>query len=435
MTELRSFTAWIYRPYVDLGPAPPRAPYHAYGVEFARRNLMEAADIPRTLTSTGPAFRAELGWILRLPAGHFASQSVFDVEPGGRSAAWESLCAQTEEFAGLSVSRQLRVAWLLLKLGFFDDVRRLLPTAVIDSDRLSRSPEDAGLALVRSFTDLHSDRYDPKVFEAIATYAPPSTVKVEALYQLVLFHSKYLGDLDSTNLWMAPFLAAIEEIAPSVGHYVHMQLMSLYHRVGGFVPMMQRDKDGVAREMGLAEEYAATMPRDTLEHQIGADEMTYYMLESRVKEALWLGDIALAEERAERLTALSPNDARGWLTFGQVLLEKGDYSGALQDYVTAVRLAPPGVEVALFMEGQCREALGDLEGACNAYMRCLDADPFAISAAESLLNVATAIGASSISAWAARHIELLPNLTSENARKSSREFYRQAPAPTDTAAK
>jgi tetratricopeptide (TPR) repeat protein len=159
--------------------------------------------------------------------------------------------------------------------------------------------------------------------------------------------------------------------------------------------------------------------------------MLYPVLESRTKEAMWMGDLDLAAERARSLIQLSPQDPRASLHYGEVLLERGEVEQALRAYCDSARFSPPGREIAMFMAGQCYEELGDLESACDAYVAALETDPLGISTAERLEAVADRMGCAALLEWVRSLLAGLRELQ-EHARPQRGEPYKNLPAPLES---
>jgi tetratricopeptide (TPR) repeat protein len=409
MSLFRNPVYWLYRPYVDLGPHPSRPPHHVLGIDFAYRSLAEERDLPRLQASLNPSFRTVLIEQGQLDAYDVASPQA--LPPELRTERWDALCGWVEHFPDLGQKAQVRVVWLLAKMCFFGEVTRLLPDSVLNDAALS--PNHASLAYVRSWSRFRMQLDDPHQpysiaeFERIANEAPPGIAQIDAHYQLVSQSAKYAGDLAATEYWQVKHRESIERWRADSDEFHYKLLMSRFHRIGGFIPQMRRDGPETVQEMQLAEDYARAMPRPDEMHSIGADEMLYPVLESRIKEALWVGDPDQARRRAIEITELAPHDPRAWLHRGQVHVETGEIEAALRAYQHAGRYSPPGREVAYFMVGQCQEKMGDIESACDSYTASLQADPYAISSAEALETVAGKLGATSICDWARQRCEVL----------------------------
>jgi tetratricopeptide (TPR) repeat protein len=404
----QTFTQWMFRAYLDLGPVPREAPHHVHGLDFGVRALMEGRSYPRIQSALNRSFRDVLIRCTGL--------SQYDIEDPQvlpkalRTERWQSLCDHLESFHGLPSTVQVRVAWLLGKICLHNHLLALVPAPPPD-DRIAKDGDSASLAYLRAYAHCRLNIDDPTQpysiaeFEHIAGLAPPGIARIDAHYQMISQNVKNKGDLDAAEYWQDRHLKAIESSQSEIDDFTKTLVMTRFHRVGGFLPQMRRDVEGMVREMDLAEHYALALPRDTEERRIAADEMIYPVYESRTKEALWLNDLDLAEERALKTVALSPYDARAWLHLGQVYCDRDEPENALRAYRKAARLAPPGAEIAHFMAGQCMEMLDDPEGACDAYLTSLSHDPLGIAAAEALAEVSESLGYTPINRWAQSHLE------------------------------
>lgn len=426
----KSMIYWLYRPYFDLGPHAPSPPHHVIALEYGYRSIVEDRAYPRLQASLNPSFRTTLATQAGL--GSYDVGDPRQIPSELRSERWQLLCEWVDNFEDLDRRTQVRVAWLLAKLCLFEVVERLLPESVLDNAAIS--PDDASLAYIRSWSrfrmrlDDPTRPYERSEFERIAAVAPPGVAQVDAYYQLVSQSSKYSGDVGATEHWQEKHLAAIERCADDVGDFQRTAFMTRYHRIGGFIPQMKRDAPGVLLEMELSEEYARMLPRPDDTHAVAADEMLYPVLESRIKEALWLKDLDSARARALEITELSPHDPRAWLHRGQVHVASGEIESALHAYRRAARFSPPGKEIARYMMAQCHEVLGDFESACDAYLDSLQVDPYAISSAKALELVAEKLGLAGVRAWAAERREELQTLKPV-IKNPPVEPYRSFPPP------
>jgi tetratricopeptide (TPR) repeat protein len=407
-----SFTRSFFRPYFDLGPAPPDGPYHLAGIEFFFRSLVEDETYPHIQACFNPSFRETL--IRDTGLYEYDVESPAELDESLKSARWKMLCELIDSFDALPCRSQTRLAWTLSKLCFQRVAVDLIPPSC--SERVGESDELAGLAFVRCYSRYRMSVDDPSApssaseFEQLATESAPGINRIDATYQMVVQNVKHAGDVERAEAWQALHLRAIRESRSELDDFTYLFVMSRYHRVGGFIPQMRRQAKAVVDEMELAERYALELPRRDEVHRIAADEVLYPVLESRIKEALWLKDNDLALERAERLVKLSPSDSRAWLQLGEVQVERERPEEALRAYRNAARFAPPGREIAWFMAGQCHEALDDLESACDAYLTSLEIDPFGIAAAELLQNAAQQLGHTAILRWVQPRLARLESL-------------------------
>ncbi len=407
-----SFTRWLFRPYLDLEPAVPQGPYHLAGIELCFRSLVEDRDYPHIQACFNPSFRKAL--IRDTGLADYDVATPLALPEALQSERWRVLCESIRSFDALPVRAQVRLAWTLSKLCFQSVAAELIPAACVE--RISASNEHAGLAFVRAYSryrmsvDDARSPYAIEELERIAREAPPGIHRIDASYQVVVQNVKHAANLPAVEHWQQRHREAIEASRAELDEFTYGFVMSRYHRVGGFIPQLQRRTQELVEEMERAEQYALALPQPDDVHRTAAGEVLFPVLESRTKEALWLGDNELALARVQRAVELSPNDSRAWLQLGQVQIERDEPEAALAAYRRAARLAPPGREIAWFMAGQCLEVLDDLESACDAYLTALQADPLGISAAEQLEAVATQLDHVTILRWVRPQLEQLRKL-------------------------
>lgn len=410
-----SFTRWLFRPYLDLEPAVPRGPYHLAGIDYFFRSLVEDRQYPHIQACFNPSFRKVLLRDIGLVDYDIATP--LDLPEPLHSERWRVLCESIRSFDSLPCRSQVRLAWTLSKMCFQSVAADLVPPVCVE--RIAESDERAGLAFVRCYSryrmnvDDISSPYSIDEFKKIATEAPPGINLIDASYQVVVQNVKHAANLPEVELWQGRHREAIERSRPVLDEFTYLFVMSRFHRVGGFIPQLQRRRKELVEEMDLSEKYALALPQPDEVYRVAAEEVLYPVLESRTKEALWLEDKELALARVQRAVELSPNDSRAWLQLGQVQIERDEPEAALAAYRRAARLAPPGREIALFMAGQCLEVLDDLDSACDAYLGALQADPLGISAAEQLEAVATQLGHDTIVRWVRPHLEQLRTLQAQ----------------------
>jgi tetratricopeptide (TPR) repeat protein len=224
-------------------------------------------------------------------------------------------------------------------------------------------------------------------------------VRILALNHLAVRNAKRGADVKTASYWLDLHGQEIQWARPKLGEPTFTQLMSRHHRAMGFLPQLSGDREGVIREMDLCHQYAERMPHDTFEQCMAADELLFAALESRIKEALWLGDLDAAEQRARRLVELWPQDPQARDHLGQVLVEQERVEEALDAYFSSARIGAPGAEAAWFMAGQCYEALDLPERACDAYLTALRLDPLGISCLERLAEVADSVASPMLASW------------------------------------
>jgi tetratricopeptide (TPR) repeat protein len=359
------------------------------------------------------------------------------LNPELRTCRWQQLCDHLDAYAGLPPRTQSRVLRLLTKLGLHSCVLELAPETTA-AEEMSASVQAAEFGYCRALASFlvavdEGVAWDPQPFETIARHAPAgSPVRIRALNHLVVQHAKKGADVATVEHWLTRHRDEIEQARASLGEVNYVQQTSRHHRAAGFLPQMRGDRDGVVREMDHAETYAEKMPRDTPEMVVVADELMFACLESRIKEALWLGDLHLAESRARRLVTLDPLDPVTHCHLGLVLLEQGRVPEALVAYLAAARVPTAKAAEAWFMAGQCYEELEQASPACDAYLISLHLDPLGIAAAERLVDVSTPVHIA-LTTWAETRLARLRDLQQAAISPHQPAPYQQYPARVEAA--
>ncbi|WGD51560.1 hypothetical protein QA641_40030 [Bradyrhizobium sp. CB1650] len=156
-------------------------------------------------------------------------------------------------------------------------------------------------------------------------------------------------------------------------------LLSRFYRAAAFIPQRQGDRKEVIRIMNDSERHAIAMQPTNAAEELIYLENLHPVLESRTKEALWLGDLNLALARAFRVIELDPCDSRAWCELGQVRLRRGEYSEAAEAYASAALLGPPASAISRYMAGLCFRNVGQPMLAGFFLKAALEIDPLAIS--------------------------------------------------------
>jgi tetratricopeptide (TPR) repeat protein len=380
-------------------------------------------------------FRSDLCDLCGLAAYDVASPTELAGEL--RSERWQLLCDRVDAFASLAPSTQERVAWLLLRLGFEDSVLALVP-AQADST-LAASEDAAALVGLRTFVryaqslDGQCPDYSLDEFERIARLAAPGRPRLDALYHLVEQNAKFRGDVEACEHWQSEHLRQLQALEHTVDEITYQAALSRYHRVGGFIPQLKRDQDGVAAEMDAAEEAARSVSRDTFAGVVLSDSSLVPVIESRLREALWIGDLEAAQARAEQGTTVAPTIATSWQRLGEVSWQRDQIDRALDAFRRSAMLAPPARSYSMFMVGQCHEDLDDPQSARDAYVAALRADPWSVSAAERLRIVADQSGDGPLARWVESHLTKLHRMA-EATPAPGRHPYQLIAPPTESVA-
>lgn len=393
--------AWLHRQYFDLGPLNGGKPHH-HGIEFSYDSLVNNTKLPYTVqVNISPSFRDSLVNETGMFQYRVAHPSQLAKEL--RTERWEKFCEYLSNYQDLPNLTKLRVMNMLRSLCFHRVVKDYVPE--MSGEVIADNIELATLAWCRALSSLIT-RFDDHTFdyiqeiETIATHAPSgSKPKINAGLQLVVEYAKTLGNLATAEFWREEVTKDIEQLKPSLSEFEYNFLMSMYYRSVSFVPFLRRDKQKVVEEMELCESYARSLIPENKLQKVVAWENLSLCLESRSKEALWLKDLDLAEERVRIIVEMEPLESRYHLELGEVLTKQGKIEEAASVYRTATRLGPPGTPVAWFMAGQCHEKMGELDIACDCYLASLYIDPEAISVLQLLSQLAPRLGNPGLVNW------------------------------------
>ncbi len=392
--------AWLNRPYFDLGPSNGGS-IHLSGIEISYRSLIDDKlydGLQATLPST---FRKEL--IKETGLVHYQVNNPLQLSVELRTERWQKLCDYLSNYQELKSITQLNLMDLLKRLCFYQVILDYVPE--MSEEEIASNPFLAHMAYRRVFAKMmlgfEFDTYDfLDDFQMVANYASSgSLAKINCILQLVVQYAKTFNNLDKAKFWREIARKEVEAAKEKVDDFVYQLLISIYHRAVVFVPLLQGNKEQVVREMDLSESYADSLKGKDKWQQIVADENRTILFESRTKEALWLRDLDLAEERARKLVQREPFDPKYHVELGEVLFKQNQFEKALNSYRSAIRLGAPYTAIAWFMAGQCYHLLGDPEMACDFYLNCLKCDPLAISAVEQLAELSPHLGDSTLVNW------------------------------------
>ncbi|MFN6516560.1 MAG: tetratricopeptide repeat protein [Nostoc sp. CreGUA01] len=395
--------AWLYRPYLDLGIFNGGLP-HLYGIEFSYFNLINKSPVNYgTQVIYPPSFRESL--LQETGMQQYKIDNPLELPNELRTKRWNNLCEHLTHYQELKLTTKIKVISLLRNLCLHKAVLDYIPE--MSEAEIASESILAKLALYRATSNfsLSEDQgilkeKDLEQFEKIANYAAPeSATRLSAALQLVVQYAKNFRSLEKSNFWREIATNEIQNLQPLLDDFSYKILVSVYYRAVVFVPLLQKDKHKVIQEMDICQSYAESLTTENENQQIVALENQCIVLESRTKEALWLHDLDLAEDRARKLTQMSPLEPRYCLELGEILIKQGKIEEAAKIYRSAARLGPPGTAIAWFMAGQCYEKLGELDIACDCYLASIQMDSLAISAVERLNRLAPNLGNSALVNW------------------------------------
>lgn len=422
--------AWINRPYFDLGTVDSGS-WHLMGIEYCSKRLIDNTATISPVTLIHPiSFRESL--IRETKLFQYQISNPLQLPPDLRTERWKILCEYLSNYQNLQPNTQLIVVNLLSSLCLHEAVLEYIPETV-DPD-ISHHPDLASLAYSRAMSKLMvqpntGTLENLKEFENIVDRSPlGSKVRFGSSIQLVALFGKTFRDLESTEYWRNEAVKELDRLKSSVGNFTLKRLTSVYYRAAVFAPIIKKNKEIVIREMDLCESLAEELIHESKNdaEQLAAHENLTTVFESRTKEALWLGDIDLAEERAKKMIKMEPLYSRYRLQLGEILIKQGKVEEASKIYRSAARLGPPGTSIAWFMAGQCHEKMGDIDIACDCYLASVQMDELAISAVERLHYLAPQLGNSALANWSTARLQELKEQQKQIASQPRTSYIPEA---------
>jgi tetratricopeptide (TPR) repeat protein len=406
------FAVWLLRPFVDLGPLA-RGPLYARGIEEYWQAFAEPTRPPFVLQRILPhPFRRQL----TTEAGLFeyAVENPCDLPRALQTSRWRSMCEAIEAWADLDLNRQRRLVLLLHALGFYTTVSQLVPES--DDRHTWSEPGRAALEYwgasaryVLGLPNRVADYADAALapFEAVlAAAAPDDPITFNAAVKIFVHKAKTgapLGDLVECRTRAEQ---AVNAVVSTSDRFTANLVTSIFYRAISFVPQQQGDRAEVVRLMDLAEQYAlGTVPTTPAEELLHLENI-HPVMESRTKEALWLGDHDLALQRALRVVELDPYDAKAWVEVGEVRSSRNEWMSAAESYVMAAILGPPASAIARHMAALCFRKLEQPVLASFFLNSALTVDPTAISSSEGLLDLPDSPVFDALKEWSVRTVNL-----------------------------
>jgi tetratricopeptide (TPR) repeat protein len=386
-----SFKSWLYRPYIDLTPEAPEGNPQTKGLLLALASVKDETDRARIHGLYPTSWRNELFQQAGI-SDDLIPESFWDevntVQPGDQA---------------------VRIYWLLHRAFLHEKILYYTEEPKDLSNKIGSE-----VALIRAMAR-HALGKTPGFVRVAKESAAGSWAAIEATYFLAALTAKNTGDPDRVERWAVEHHNHILTAAPNIDNHDLSKLLSRYYRVHAFIPQFRNNNAEMIADMDKAEVFASGMDRDTEDHATEARTLTFAMLESRCKEALHIGDIALAIERALAAIRQAPLRPAGYLALGQSLAEDKDYERAITAYRTAARYGPPDTEVAWFSIGYCWEQLDAPDAAMEAYLAALNIDPLGISSYEQLIGVCDKLGDNVVGDWAKQNLSKLTPRTMSGA--------------------
>ncbi len=385
MYELRGRLApWLLRPFIDLGPFAC-GPLYARGIEEYWRAFIEPALPQFALQRTLPSpFRSQL--IRETGEPRYEVRDPRQLPSSLQTERWKTMCDALDSWNELPTPRRCRLAALMHSLCLYEPVLKLAspPGAACADDPFAielaywRESARYVLGLPERVADYQSA--DLSAFEMIARNPPVSAeAAFNAAVKIFVHKAKTEAPLAEIGRWAKLLEQALADAVARLDAFTATLLTSRYYRATAFLPQRRKDRAAVVQAMDMAEQHARALKPATRAEELRYLENLHPVLESRTKEAIWLGDSTLALARARQVVDLDPYDSKAWVELGEVYMKREEWEPAAEAYVVAAMLGPPASAVGRYMAGVCYREIGKDFLAAFLFKETLEVDPLGIS--------------------------------------------------------
>lgn len=357
-----------------------------------------------------PAGKVRERILLELREYDYLCDDPSEVKQAVRTPQWSQFVAWSEGFDDLTQAGQWNLIILAQTLGLYRHVVRLGERGL---ERLvpGRDPMNSdfgswlsGAVLMARFKDTGTDSARRRLFEDRASAARSERVGVSqrlsaALFLVVAYSKIKPVDPAQAQRWRRVAEDIYRRFRPET-HWTNLALASSYWRGMSFVPFHGDMHRQVTVELDRAQEYALAMPSTSFVQDVARRQQLHPLYETRIREAIWLGDIDLARRRADELIRLDPLEPKVYVTAGDVALRGGDTERAVSCYVQAAVLGPPYTALARYKLGCVLRDRGDAAAALTAFTQGLTAEPRAVTCAREVVPLARECDDRSSMLWA-----------------------------------
>jgi hypothetical protein len=382
---MSSLTEWLLRPFIDLEPCA-HGPLCARGIEHY---WLALADVRRPRFVLQRMLPRPFRNLLLSEAGlpEYRVNDPRDLPQSLRNARWGFLCECLDQWPELATDQQCRLIRILHGLCFYSLILNCIPE--ISNIEISADADRAELAYRRA-----SARYVLGLPGRVADYSHADLSELEMIAKtvrsedpvalnaamMVLVHKAKIGlPAEELDEWRTCAERSLEAALAKRDDFTSALLLSRFYRAAAFVPHRRAKRAEVTRMMDLAEQHArALVPTNEAQDLLRLENL-YPVIESRTKEALWLGDLDLALARAGSLIELDPYDSRAWIELGEVRLRRSEYAPAAEAYVVGATLGPPSTAIGCHMAGLCFRHLEQPLLAAFFFKASIQIDSLAIS--------------------------------------------------------
>ena len=378
------FSTWLLRPYLDLAESND-GPLHAQNLEECWRSFVEPDALPfipqRALS---PGFRIQLA---REAGQAYAVTDPRELSGSLRSDRWRRLCVALEEWTSLRGEEKCRLACLLHSMCLYQPLLALIPhdhfeagRADLDTVRLAFWRASANFIQHLPERTSNYRTADMSVFEDIALNAPSAVPECfNATAKVFVHKAKNRCEIADLMTWSSRLEKVLALTIAGADEFTAGLFTSRFYRGLGFLPQRAGDKNEMKRTMDLAESHARNIKPGTPAQHLLYRENLHAVMESRTKEALWLGDKDEALSRSLKVIEVDPCDSKAWAELGEIHYLRLELKEASEAYSTAAMLGPPASAVGRYMAGLCFGRLGQDMLAALFLKDTLECDPLGIS--------------------------------------------------------
>ena len=326
-----------------------------------------------------------------------------------RTPRWSTLVEWTENIDELPAASWRNVLALCQAMSLYETVATVA-RGLLDRHWRTEDPMDSDIGawlllrhnrarVVLAETEQAWRDYLDTLKRAVSARHLPLKLRLSTAMTLVVLHSKgRLKNLAAAIAWRQVaerLYSSFDETSDWTG----LAQSSAYWRAISFVPFHQGDSASVVRELGLAEEYGRAVPADTFAQRIVGGQNLHPLLETRTKEALWLGDRPLALARTEELVRNDPFEPKVHLQLGDLHAESGDDQAAIACYRQACLLGAPYTALSRYKLGRALQRTGELDECLSWLGLALRAEPRARTCAEAALQIEEQKGDRAMQSW------------------------------------
>jgi tetratricopeptide (TPR) repeat protein len=200
-----------------------------------------------------------------------------------------------------------------------------------------------------------------------------------ATAKVFVHNAKNRCDTAELVRWGNRFEAALANTIAGADEFTAGLFTSRFYRGLGFLPQLAGDTKEMERTMDLAESHALSIKPSTTAQHLLYREKLHAVMESRTKEALWLGDRDAALSRSRKVIEVDPYDSKAWVELGEIHYLRQEWRVASEAYSTAALLGPPASAVGRYMAALCFRKLGQDMLAALFLKDAIECDPLGIS--------------------------------------------------------